>query len=260
APCDQADDTMQCVSPAEAERLQQERNKKYGNVFCTMCPTSAYLFRCVCQNDSCVKTNECEKDEDCYSKSFDSKYKCKNGKCVFSCVAEGEQGGTETNVIENRKLYNCCLGLDKVDLTTLWEGVCENASGTSIDTLFTCIKCGDGVCGAGENKCNCPQDCGIKIGRLDNIIGQKKLDELQSAVDLRIQPWRVQQDMVFKVDGLGYGFTANELENAKNIFTAGSAGVVQYEVFHNSVVYTVSLIQPVPGEGKIWMISEISKK
>ncbi|MEK7173355.1 MAG: hypothetical protein AAB740_05300, partial [Patescibacteria group bacterium] len=46
-----------------------------------------------------------------------------------NCVKEGEQGGTETNTIENRQLKNCCSGLNKVDLITLWEGVCENASG-----------------------------------------------------------------------------------------------------------------------------------
>jgi len=36
--------------------------------------------------------------------------------------------------------------------------------------------------------------------------------------------------------------------------------VAQYEISHNSIVYTVSLIQPVVGENKIWMIGEISQK
>lgn len=25
--------------------------------------------------------------------------------------------------------------------------------------LFICVKCGDGICGNGENECNCPTDC-----------------------------------------------------------------------------------------------------
>jgi hypothetical protein len=26
-------------------------------------------------------------------------------------------------------------------------------------SVFTCVACGDGICGPGEGKCNCPEDC-----------------------------------------------------------------------------------------------------
>jgi len=71
------------------------------------------------------------------------------------CIAEGVSGGTEGT----SKLTTCCAGLNKVDRSGIFEGICENASGQSIEQWFTCIKCGNGVCGTGENKCNCPADC-----------------------------------------------------------------------------------------------------
>lgn len=58
APCDNADESMKCVSSAEVERLQQERVKKHGSVFCAMCPTPFQLFTCICQNGSCAKVAE----------------------------------------------------------------------------------------------------------------------------------------------------------------------------------------------------------
>lgn len=55
----------------------------------------------------------------------------------------------------------CCPGLapvscDKPDS----NGNCnEGCVGTSV-----CTKCGDGTCGKGENRCNCPSDCGQVVG------------------------------------------------------------------------------------------------
>jgi hypothetical protein len=49
----------------------------------------------------------------------------------------------------------CCEGLTAI-------GQCEMA-GDSCACLpcmcFVCTKCGNGMCGPGENLCNCPQDC-----------------------------------------------------------------------------------------------------
>ncbi len=55
APCDQAGESIKCVSSEEAERLQQERVKKHGQVLCDLCERPSVEFFCVCQNGSCTK-------------------------------------------------------------------------------------------------------------------------------------------------------------------------------------------------------------
>ena len=73
--------------------------------------------------------------------------------CVspFECIKEGESKAIYPDAPA------CCEGLkeigcDKPDSET---GECkEGCAGASF-----CTNCGDGVCGAGENKCNCPSDC-----------------------------------------------------------------------------------------------------
>ncbi len=57
APCDPADDSMQCVSSIKATNLQQERKKRYGIGLCRLkCLLPPQKFVCVCQNDgSCAK-------------------------------------------------------------------------------------------------------------------------------------------------------------------------------------------------------------
>jgi len=55
-------------------------------------------------------------------------------------------------------IERCCEGLRAISC----EG--PDASGACKQTkcaTFLCAKCGDGSCGAGENSCNCPEDCRI---------------------------------------------------------------------------------------------------
>ena len=55
---------------------------------------------------------------------------------------------------------HCCSGLTPVPINVEpINGACLKEY-PPYGTQFLCIKAGDGVCGAGENKCNCPQDCG----------------------------------------------------------------------------------------------------
>jgi len=51
----------------------------------------------------------------------------------------------------------CCAGLTRISRDAPGDGgACEPAP---IPSLFLCSACGDGVCGDGENRCNCPGDC-----------------------------------------------------------------------------------------------------
>ncbi len=63
------------------------------------------------------------------------------------CVGEGHQ--------RSSKSYDpaCCEGLVQVSLT-LDSDACASAPDANV-----CTNCGNGVCGTGEDTCNCPADC-----------------------------------------------------------------------------------------------------
>lgn len=103
APCDYADESFQCVSPEEAERLEQERIEKHGHMLCDMCPPSPLLFRCVCQDNICFKTANCQEDSDCYSRTFEEQYKCKDGQCTFVGYSGREDEATEWKTYQNKE-------------------------------------------------------------------------------------------------------------------------------------------------------------
>lgn len=74
---------------------------------------------------------------------------------TVKCYNEGE----EFNTLDNPDA-KCCSGL-----TQITSGFPEEPIG-SPDTCiaptcpcYVCTKCGDKVCGIGENWCNCPEDC-----------------------------------------------------------------------------------------------------
>jgi hypothetical protein len=66
------------------------------------------------------------------------------------CIGEGGS----VPVVPNAP--KCCEGLKPISCDRPNErGVCRyGCVGTVI-----CANCGNGVCGLGENKCNCPEDC-----------------------------------------------------------------------------------------------------
>lgn len=99
---------------------------------------------------------------------------CGNGKCEdlenecncpkdcppLKCVEEGGHVAVYPNS------PTCCEGLKKIpcDAPNI-EDQCQTCVGSSI-----CAKCGDGECGKGENKCNCPEDCGKCLGLGETFI------------------------------------------------------------------------------------------
>lgn len=50
----------------------------------------------------------------------------------------------------------CCQGLTAIPLSQSSNEECINSAPPSI---LVCTRCGDRVCGQGENRCNCPTDC-----------------------------------------------------------------------------------------------------
>ncbi|MDO8524364.1 MAG: peptidoglycan-binding domain-containing protein [bacterium] len=75
-----------------------------------------------------------------------------------SCVKEGEQTAN-TAVASIRK---CCSGLSLIEEMTNFNSNCTKEPMLNKIT-YTCTACGNGVCGPGENRCNCPSDCNTTI-------------------------------------------------------------------------------------------------
>lgn len=71
------------------------------------------------------------------------------GLVVPGCISEGETGNYFDEDV-------CCSGLTKISNSFVSGGGCVAPT----DGSFKCTNCGDNVCGDGENRCNCPQDCG----------------------------------------------------------------------------------------------------
>lgn len=137
-------DTLSCCPGLKAIYHIEENNSVCGQA-------ATDVSICAnCGNDVCgLGENKCNCPADCGVVPN-----------LPTCVDEGEQGGTMASVVEKRKLKNCCSGLSKLPIV---------AAGADLDTLFVCGKCGNGVCGWGENYENCVQDCGAGSAMEQNL-------------------------------------------------------------------------------------------
>jgi len=121
-----------------------------------------------CENGICVElsscgTNGCDINlgENCHTCAVDCGCNgsdiCSNGECNLpvSCVAEGQIGEIlfEPNMISEQ----CCSNLNSINVMINESNGCIEVADT-----FMCAKCPDGICGLGENNCNCAADCGCK--------------------------------------------------------------------------------------------------
>jgi len=111
--------------------------------------------------------NDCTSDEDCEGReTWDSgckpQWRCEDGVCAAHCTYEkpcAAEGWPSYVPLE------CCEGLvssscDAPDA----QGQCQKCFSHTV-----CTKCNDGVCGPGENICNCPQDC-KECGELGDFV------------------------------------------------------------------------------------------
>jgi len=105
-----------------------------------------------CGNRVCGQTVNCQEGEAI----------CQKGQCTFAsrsgqhgCVKEGNafpaarrETGTSSPPAE------CCFGLRAVPVYSLSAGKCSSTTSKTV-----CVDCPNGVCGQGEDFCNCPDDC-----------------------------------------------------------------------------------------------------
>lgn len=92
-----------------------------------------------------------------------------------NCKKEGETIGPQEQIY-------CCPGLNKMSNPAGYNSDCSSAA---TGNGFVCTRCGDGVCGNGESKCNCPLDCG-KAACTDSDGGRNYY--LRGSLDMNCAP------------------------------------------------------------------------
>lgn len=100
--------------------------------------------------------SQCAKPSDCIGLEHPAcvgYWECSQGECVWECDSECVPEGGSVPVVPNAP--DCCPGLSKIGCEAPDQsGQCTPCVGASF-----CTYCGDGDCGLGENRCNCPSDC-----------------------------------------------------------------------------------------------------
>ncbi len=79
-------------------------------------------------------------------------------RCLPDDYAEGDTCGVLGYVGDK---LECCEGLVKKCGIPLFDGSCDEAPERSIYAAPMCLPCGNGKCDVLENRCNCPEDCGL---------------------------------------------------------------------------------------------------
>jgi len=133
---------------------------------CTKCGNGVCVYpetKCNCPEDciiSCSDDFDCPSRMRCERPTCGIDVECGEGVCVdVGCVEEGETiPGAISPEYREHMATECCEGLTRIQFSGDYDENCE-------PTLLaggpggTCTKCGNGICGAEETKCNCPEDC-----------------------------------------------------------------------------------------------------
>lgn len=130
------------------------------------------------------------------------------GKTPPACVKEGVTGGLE---VVNNEAYTkpCCNGL--TSLSTNFDNNC-NRTQVKEGSSYICTACGNGICGKGENTCNCPTDC--KSGTVDmatQLVDNYLRSYLSSSKSNweRLLDYKINKIEVIKDEGTCFRFSAN---------------------------------------------------
>lgn len=124
-----------------------------------------------CNSDGTLTEKYCEGDEmNAVTVECGQGYECSDGKCVVQgCAEEGEQFSW---VYTKEYPQHCCEGLtgweEGMDTRISVADECYGTGTVSGNPVGRCIECGNQLCEAYENPCNCPEDC-VGKGKSDYL-------------------------------------------------------------------------------------------
>ena len=121
---------------------------------------------CKCQGGTCAVSSICG-DGTCDTGLGETATNCPADCSTTGCVREGQYVIATTLPGVNSTPVgpqSCCAGLTMYTRggnESVQNGVCVPFQHPGMVGSYLCVKCGDGICNAaaGENVCNCPQDC-----------------------------------------------------------------------------------------------------
>jgi len=172
----------------------------YENFYCieSVCTDSCGDGVCEHPENKNLCPEDCRKEVISCNDSLDcpSQMKCENSVCVdIGCIKEGEMGPSAGI---NPEWYDhlpteCCEGLKSITYSGLYDENCDFVALVG-GPSEVCTRCGDGQCGKGETKCNCPEDCREVECTRDNECGTTGCSGQVCAVgdvitDCGIEPW-----------------------------------------------------------------------
>jgi|SRR3989344_961093 len=111
---------------------------------------------------------------------------------------------------------------------------------------------------------NIPElDNEIKVGQIP--VDSQAIEAIQQQVDQGHQPWRLDPLLVAKNELSQYGFIEEDFVTLTlPPYIPPDLGTqittIQGEIIHRRQPYLITLKQPVQGQGKLWVVSEIKEK
>lgn len=173
--CVYSNDPQCSDEPLCTDNLKAVRDFEVSESGACLAPACNCRVCTACGDGECgVGENECNCLDDCKSDRpvFTSEEECEasgdvcvplltRGPALYvqaGSVKEGESFSVPPDMTtKTRVCEEDLFAVTKIDL--LSDGSC---SGPPMCMCYTCLKCGDGICGPGENYCNCNRDCFIK--------------------------------------------------------------------------------------------------
>jgi hypothetical protein len=168
---------------------------------------------------------------------------CEFAQCPStSCVGEG------WNILRQGS-QACCAGFSQISRATVSGTTCTQAV---VDPFDICAACGNGVCGTGENSCNCPSDCKTTppVACVDSD-GAKAYysagnvyDSGKNYADYCLDNYKVKEYFCLLYSPSGLGGVAEDIYTCPN----GCSNGVCNPIVSTSTVKSLTVISPNGGE------------
>jgi len=103
---------------------------------------------------------------------------CEPGPALSpDCVKAGGEIRSSLVAGEKEKNQVCCLGLKLLAKYNIENDICLAGANSEV-----CVNCPDGICGEGEDYCNCPEDCEKIVPGADNEEGAGEANGEQNTI------------------------------------------------------------------------------